>query len=133
MAEPEGPRRSDPQLVADFVRGEPAGASPLFHIEGGLLVDGSGVALVLRIGEQSVLARRDVPEDVLPLRTLAEEVLVTEGLTLLDEDTPLGLPVAIELAGLRASTWDLWGADIDRAYACLRQAVVGNEPTIGRG
>jgi hypothetical protein len=129
VAEPGGPRRTDVELVADFVRGEPAGASPTLHIEGGLLVGGSSIPLAVRIGERSVLARRDVPEGMLPLRTLAEQVLGTEGLSLLDEDTPLGIPAGIQLAGLRVATWDLWGADIDQAYASLRQAVVGRDPT----
>jgi hypothetical protein len=117
------------ELVADFVRGEPAGASPSFHIEGGLLMGGSSMPLAVRLGERSVLARRDVPDGALPLRTLAQEVLATEGLSLLDEDTPLGIPAGIQLAGLRAATWDLWGGDIDQAYAYLRQAVVGSDPT----
>ena len=129
VAEPGGPRRTDVELVRDFVRGEPAGASPMLHIEGGLLVGGSSVPLAVRIGERSLLARRDIPEGMLPLRTLAEEVLVTEGLSLLDEDTPLGIPAGIQLAGLRVATWDLWGVDIEQAYAYLRQAVIGSDPT----
>ncbi len=129
LVEPGGPRRTDVELVRGFVRGEPAGASPSLHIEGGLLVGGSSIPLAVRIGERSVLTRRDVPEEVLPLRTLTEEVLVTEGLSLLDEDTPLGIPAGIQLAGLRVATWDLWGVDIDQAYVYLRQAVVGSDPT----
>jgi hypothetical protein len=129
LAEPGGPRRTDVELVRDFVRGEPEGASPTLHIEGGLLVGGSSTPLAVRIGEWSVLTRRDVPEGMLPLRTLAEQVLGTEGLSLLDEDTPLGIPAGIQLAGLRVATWDLWGADIEQAYAYLRQAVVGSDPT----
>ena len=129
LVEPGGPRRTDVELVRDFVRGEPAGASLSLHIEGGLLVGGSSIPLAVRIGERSVLTRRDVPEGVLPLRTVTEEVLVTEGLSLLDEDTPLGIPAGIQLAGLRVATWDLWGVDIDQAYVYLRQAVVGSDPT----
>ena len=129
LVEPGGPRCTDVELVRDFVRGEPAGASPSLHIEGGLLVGGSSIPLAVRIGELSVLARRDVPEAVLPLRMLAEEVLGAEGLSLLDEDTPLGIPAGIQLAGLRVATWDLWGVDIDQAYVYLRQAVVGSDPT----
>jgi hypothetical protein len=129
LAEPGGPRRTDVELVGDFVRGEPEGASPTLHIEGDVLVGGSSIPLAVRIGELSVLARRDVPEAVLPLRMLAEEVLGAEGLSLLDEDTPLGIPAGIQLAGLRVATWDLWGVDIDQAYAYLRQAVVGSDPT----
>jgi hypothetical protein len=129
LVEPGGPRRTDVELVRDFVRGEGAGASPSLHIEGGLLVGGSSIPLAVRIGERSVLTRRDVPEGVLPLGTVTEEVLVTEGLSLLDEDTPLGIPAGIQLAGLRVATWDLWGVDIDQAYVYLRQAVVGSDPT----
>ena len=104
--------------------------TPFFTIAfGQVLVGGSSVPLAVRIGERSLLARRDIPEGMLPLRTLAEEVLVTEGLSLLDEDTPLGIPAGIQLAGLRVATWDLWGVDIDQAYVYLRQAVVGSDPT----
>jgi hypothetical protein len=86
--------------------------------------------IAVRIGEGSVLARRDVPEGALPLCTLTQEVLVREGLSLLDEDTPLGIPAGIQLAGVRVATWDLWGVDIDRTYAYLRQAVLGTDPAI---
>ncbi len=130
LGEPRGPRRSDVELVKDFIRGEPAGASPSLHIEGGLLMAGSSMPLAVRIGEGSLLVRRDLPEGALPLRTLAEEVLVREGFSLLDEDTPLGIPAGIQLAGVRVGTWDLWGVDIDRTYAYLRQAVLGSDPPI---
>jgi hypothetical protein len=33
----------------------------------------------------------------------------------------------MQLVGARTVTWDLWGADIDEAFADLRRAAVGGE------
>jgi hypothetical protein len=45
---------------------------------------------------------------------------------LLDSETLLGVPVGIQLAGLRLSSWDLWGTDLDEAFAALRRAATGD-------
>lgn len=90
-----------------------------------LLVD-RDVPLALRLGlGRTVLLRIDLPDDAATLRTGVEAVLTAGGLRLLDEDTQLGIAVGVQLVGLRMSTWDLWGADIDDAFADLRTAAVG--------
>jgi hypothetical protein len=33
----------------------------------------------------------------------------------------------MQLVGARTVTWDLWGADIDEAFADLRRAAVGGD------
>ncbi len=46
---------------------------------------------------------------------------------MLDEQQPLGIAVGMQYVGARTVTWDLWGADIDEAFADLRKAAVGGE------
>ena len=53
--------------------------------------------------------------------------LAAEGLTMLDEQQPLGIVVGMQLVGARTVTWDLWGDDIDEAFAELRKAAMGGD------
>jgi hypothetical protein len=99
-------------------------------VEGSVLRADRDVALSLRLGPRTVLLRRDLPDDVEPVRQGVESVLVAEGLQLLDEDTPLAVPVATMWVALRLSVWDLWGADIDEAFAHLRQEAVGGSDDV---
>ncbi len=69
--------------------------------------------------------RVDVSDEAAPLLPIMEAALTEGGLDRLDESTLLGVPVALQLVGLRLSEWDLWGDDIDAAFAALR--------TIARG
>jgi len=91
-----------------------------------LRVDGD-MPMALWIGPRSVLVLFDVPDDLVQIRTTVEEALGGEGLTKLDEQSPLGIAVGIQLVGARSVTWDLWGADIDEAFAALRTAAVGGD------
>ena len=61
------------------------------------------------------------------LRTAVEATLQGEGLSKLDEQSPLGIAVGMQLVGARAATWDLWGVDIDETFADLRRAAVGGD------
>jgi hypothetical protein len=83
--------------------------------------------LALRIGPRTVLVLFDVPDSLIDIRAQVEAALGTEGLTKLDEQSPLGIAVGMQLVGARAATWDLWGADIDEAFADLRRAAVGGD------
>lgn len=80
---------------------------------------------VLRLAPDSVLVRVDVPDDAAGIRGEIQGLLRARGLDLLDEESLLGIAVGVQLVGLRASTWDLWGADIDDAFAALREAAKG--------
>jgi hypothetical protein len=116
--------------VRAFLQSGPAPHSERLHVEGSVLRADRDVALSLRLGPRTVLLRRDLPDDVEPVRQGVESVLVAEGLQLLDEDTPLAVPVATMWVALRLSVWDLWGADIDEAFAHLRQEAVGGSDDV---
>jgi hypothetical protein len=126
--EPRGPLGDDEAVVRAFLGAEPGPPhSERLHVEGPVLLVERDVPAVLRIGARSVLVRIDLPDDLSPARETIEEVLAAEGLTMLDHDTMLALPVAAMMVALRLSSWDLWGADIDEAFADLRTAAVGGQ------
>ncbi len=132
--EPRGPAGDDADVVRAFLATE--GAAPhseRLHVEGGVLLADRDVAIALRIGPRTVLVRTDLLDDHVELRSRIEEVLSEEGLALQDEDTQLALPVATMMVALRLSTWDLWGADVDEAFADLRLAAVGGRDDILQG
>ncbi len=132
--EPTGPQADDDSVVRAFLAGDVPPYSRRLHVEGPVLLGDRDVPMALRLspadaGEgrapRTVLVRIDVPDDLLALRRAVEAVLTSEGLTLLDNDTQLGIAVGLQMVGLRLSSWDLWGADIDDAFADLRAAAVG--------
>jgi hypothetical protein len=132
--EPTGPAGDDAAVVRAFLAREAAPPhSERLHVEGDVLRADGDAPAALRIGRRTVLVRTDLPDDQVELRQKIEEVLAGEGLTLQDEDTPLALPVATMMVAARLSTWDLWGADIDEAFADLRLAAVGGQNDILQG
>lgn len=127
-AAPTGPLRDDEAVVRAFVRGLYVGHSPRFHVEGeALMVDRMDAAVALRVGPETTLVRLDLPDDLLPVRPVVEDVLASEGFSCLDHDSLLAAPVAIQVLGLRLSSWDLWGKDIEESFLRLRTAAVGDE------
>jgi hypothetical protein len=96
-------------------------------VEDAVLRVDADMPLALWIGPRSVLVLFDVTDDQVGIRATVEEVLAGEGLTKLDEQSPLGIAVGMQLVGARSATWDLWGADIDEAFADLRRAAVGGD------
>jgi hypothetical protein len=125
-AGPTGPLNDDDTVVRSFAHGWYEGHSARFHVEGDALwVDRADTA-ALRVGPTTILVRIDLPDDLLSARPVVEQVLAAEGLTCLDSDTLLAAPVAIQLLGVRLSSWDLWGDDIDEAFLRLRAAAVGD-------
>lgn len=132
--EPTGPAGDDTDVARAFVRSEPAPHSELLHVEGPILRAHGDDGIALRIGPATVLLRVDMMDDDMgPVRQAIERVLADEGLVLQDEETPLALPVATQMVSNRLSTWDLWGRDIDEAFADLRTAAVGGDNDILRG
>ncbi|HEX3425878.1 MAG TPA: hypothetical protein VHT30_07080 [Acidimicrobiales bacterium] len=128
LYEPRGPRDSDEEVVRAFLRHRgPTPHSERLHVEDTVLrVDGD-MPLALWMSNRSVLVLFDVPDTLVDVRARVEAALEGEGLTKLDEQSPLGIAVGMQLVGARALTWDLWGADIDEAFADLRRAAVGGE------
>jgi len=127
LFEPQGPLGDDDAVVRAFLLGEPAPHSKSLHVEGPVLRVHGDVALALRIGARTVLVRLDLADDAEALRAVVEATLAGEGLSLFDHDTPLAVAVATMMVALRLSIWDLWGADIDEAFADLRREAMGGE------
>ncbi len=128
FAEPSGRPVEDGAVLQAFATGGPVDVySPRFHIEGQTLLVHRDVAVGQRIGPGTVLVRADLPDSVADAKPQVEQALTEAGLSLLDEETPLGVAIALQLLGLRLSTWDLWGTDIDEAFAALRAGAVGDD------
>ncbi len=128
LYEPRGPRDSDEEVVRAFLRHRgPTPHSERLHVEDTVLRFDGDMPLALWIGPHSVLVLFDVPDDLVEIRATVEDALGGEGLTKLDEQSPLGIAVGMQLVGARSVTWDLWGTDIDEAFAALRTAAVGGE------
>jgi hypothetical protein len=128
LYEPRGPRDSDEEVVRAFLRHQgPTPHSERLHVEDRVLrVDGD-MPLALWLGPRTTLLLFDLPDDVVEVRASVADALATNGLTMLDEQQPLGIVVGMQLVGARSLTWDLWGADIDEAFAELRTAAVGGD------
>ncbi len=127
--EPAGEPADDDSVLRDFLSPEKSRAhhhSALFHVEGNVLMAQADMACAIRLGPSSVLLRLDLPEDLEGVKRSVETAMTEAGMTKLDEETKLGPAVAIQLLGLRLSTWDLWGTDIDQAFGELRTAAVGD-------
>ncbi len=128
FAQPTGPAVDDAAVLRAFARDEAAGYSPRFHVERPTLLVGRDVAAGMRIGPRTVLVRNDLPEKFLPAREAVGRALGCEGMGCFDEDTLLATPVALQALGLRVSSWDLWGDDIDVAFATLRACCIAEQP-----
>jgi hypothetical protein len=126
-AAPTGPRNDDEVVVRAFARGVYAGHSPRFHVEGAALMVDRADAAALRIGPTTIMVRTDLDEELLSAQPVVEDLLEHEGFACFDHDSLLAAPVAIQVLGLRISSWDLWGTDIDDAFGQLRSAAVGDE------
>lgn len=128
LYEPRGPRDSDEEVVRAFLRHHgPTPHSERLHVEDRVLrVDGD-MPLALWIGPRTVLLLYDLPDDLVEIRAVVASALAGEGLTMLDEQTPLAVAVGMQYVGARTVTWDLWGGDIDEAFADLRRAAVGGD------
>ena len=125
FGQPSGPPADDAAVLEAFIRGEQAGHSSQFHVEGPTLVASWDVAAAMRIGARTFLVRVDLPPNLLPVKGTVEQALAAEGMSLLDAETLLAAAVAVQVLGLRFSTFDLWGADLDEAFADLRAAAQG--------
>jgi hypothetical protein len=116
--------------VRAFARNELAPYSSRFHVEGPVLMANRDVPIVLRIGPRTMLVHAELPADLVEARELVEEVLTEEGLRLQDEQTLYGVPVGVQMVGIRYSSWDLWGADMEQAFTDLRVAASGGEDDV---
>jgi hypothetical protein len=127
LIEPHGPLGDDEDVVRAFARDELAPYSGRFHVEGPVLLAGRDYATALRLGPRSFLVNHEMPDNLASAKDIVEKVFAAEGMTMLDEETLYGPAVGVQLVGLRYTTWDLWGADIDQAFADLRVQAAGGE------
>jgi hypothetical protein len=127
FVEPSGPAGDDESVVRAWLREEPAPHSERLHVEGKVLRVDRDLPLALLLPMRSVLVRTDGPEETAPMREAVEQALTADGLVMLDQDNQLALAVGIQMVGARLATWDLWGLDVDMAFAALREAAVGDQ------
>jgi len=124
--EPVGDRVDDARVLEVFIGDEPVLVhSSLLHLEGATLVAGGDVATAMRIAPRTFLLRIDIPPDLEPATRAVQQALTAAGMKCVDSESLLAAPVAIQVLGLRTSTWDLWGSDIDDSFAELRAAAAG--------
>jgi hypothetical protein len=127
FAEPTGPLNTDDTVLDAYVRARYAGHSPRFHVEGPTLMVDRVDAAALRVGPNTILVRIDLPDEQTDAKPLVEQALGRQGMCCLDEDSLLAAPVAIQVLGMRLSSWDLWGTDLEESMAALRSAAMGDE------
>jgi hypothetical protein len=119
------PAEEDAVVLAAFAGGLPSGRSPSFAMEGPILMVDGDVPAGLRLDPRTVLLRKDLPDDVAWAVVPVADAMKAAGYLLCDENTLFATPVAIQVLGLMYSEWDLWGRDIDAAFASLRVAALG--------
>ena len=119
------PAEKDATVLAAFAAGLPSGRSPAFAMEGPVLMVDGDVPAALRLNPRTVLVRQDLPDDVSWARDKVVAAVEGAGYVLCDENTLFATPVAVQVLALTYSEWDLWGMDIDEAFAALRVAALG--------
>lgn len=119
------PPEEDAAVLAAFAAGLPSGASASFAMEGPVLMVDGDVPAALRLDPRTVLVRRDLPDDVAWAWGPVADAVQAAGYLLCDENTLFAMPVAIQVLGLTYSEFDLWGLDLDEAFAALRVAALG--------
>ena len=119
------PAEEDGTVLAAFAAGLPSGRSPSFAREGPVLMVDGDVPAALRLNPRTVLVRQDLPDDVIWARDKVVAAVESAGYLLCDENTLFATPVAVQVLALTYSEWDLWGMDIDEAFAALRVAALG--------
>jgi len=122
---PAKPPEDDAVVLAAFAAGLPSERSAAFALEGPVLMVDGDVPAALRLDPRTVLLRRDLPDDVAWACGPVVDAVKGAGYVLCDEDTLFATPVAVQVLGLTYSVWDLWGLDLDAAFAALRVAALG--------
>ncbi len=117
----------DEAVIAAFALGQEGGHSPRFYAEGPVLMIDGDIPGAIRAAPGTVLVNMELPEDMAGDRPVIETALTSAGLSLLDEETLWGMPVALQLAGLRIGRFDLWGLDLEASFAAVRVVAIGDE------
>lgn len=114
-------------MVAGFVAGATAGFCDELHIEERLLFFQRMTLIAVLVEPRTLLIKNEEAAEIDRCGTRVQEVLERHDLKLVDGDTALGDIAAIQLAGIRGSTWDLWGRDRSSALQALRSTVAGDD------
>lgn len=119
---PTGPELSDFDLIGSFVDGARTGYSRAYHIEDRVLLAHRTSTVAIRCAGEAILLRTDIPTR--PVRSRLKRM----GLISLVTDPPLATVVGLQVAGLPAATWDLWGKEPSQAEEALMAASAGESP-----
>lgn len=113
---PTGPELTDARVVRKFAQGSRTGHSENYHIEDRTLLADRFVTVSIRCEPTTLLVRSDVETG-----SLAEH-LGAAGLTLQARDPDLAVVIGLQVSGLPAAAWDLWGIDLETAMSHLEEA-----------
>jgi hypothetical protein len=122
---PEGPEFEPDELIGAFASGERRGFSRDLHVEDDVLLADRSLPVAVRLAPGVVLLRRDAPDAA---RQAVERVLGAVGARRIESDSAFGAIAALQVTGLRAATWDLWGEDERSALEAVRKAAAGDDP-----
>lgn len=120
-------------MIHAFVGGEDAGFSAETHIEENMLLLERMSVIGVRLSERCLLLRSDIRDELIVMKAGIEGILDRMGLHLICPGADLGDIAAIQIAGIRGGSWDLWGEDGPSADDALKRAVLGDDGPIGLG
>lgn len=118
---PTGPLLDEAGLVDAYLDGNRTGHSPDLHIEDDTLLIDRLQPIALRLGNAALLIRTDAPTGRVQARA------TVRGLRLIEDDPPLATVVALQVLGLPAASWALWGDDADESRSRLTGAAYHEE------
>ncbi|MGH9122938.1 MAG: hypothetical protein ACRDYC_13510, partial [Acidimicrobiales bacterium] len=125
---PPGEPVDDARVLESYALEGPPCFGRRLHIEGPTLIVDADVAAGLRVAPDVVLVRVDLPEETLDMRVPLEWALADHaGYELLDEENVLAVVVALQVLGIRLSSWNVWGKDLESAFDALRRGAVGEQ------
>lgn len=120
---PRVPPAPPRELLDAFVQGDPGSSAAGWRIEGPMLVGGD-IPLAIRVAE-ATLVRVELADEFAALVAELERALGDAGLSRIEERTVLGHVIAIEMAGMRGSEWDLWAPSAQAGHEALKRQALG--------
>ncbi|MBA2726468.1 MAG: hypothetical protein H0U53_10800 [Actinobacteria bacterium] len=119
-------------MIHTFLGGGNAGFSADAHIEENVLLLDRMSVIGVRLAQRCLLLRSDIRDDLTAMKARIAELLRADGLNLIESQADLGDIAAIQIAGIRGGSWDLWGDDGTSSTDALKRAVLGDDGPIGR-
>ncbi|MGI8407375.1 MAG: hypothetical protein ACR2L3_02565 [Actinomycetota bacterium] len=118
-------------MIHTFLGGGNAGFSADAHIEENMLLLDRMSVIGVRLAKRCLLLRSDIRDDLTVMKARIAELLRADGLHLIESQADLGDIAAIQIAGIRGGSWDLWGDDGASGTDALKRAVLGDDGPIG--